>query len=356
MEKENNTQKDSLTEIQELGEFGLIKKLTDSIKTKQKNTIKGIGDDAAVIKGSKKNTLISTDFLIEGIHFDLVYTPLKHIGYKSAVVNFSDIYAMNGHPKQLTVSIAVSSKFTVVALEELYEGLKIACSKYNVDIIGGDTTSSNSGLVISITVVGEVEEDKVVYRSTAKEKDLLCVSGDLGAAYTGLLILEREKKIFLESPEVQPDFEDQDYLIGRMLKPEARRDIIDFFGKCKLRPTSMIDISDGLASEVLHICDASLVGCSVYEDKLPINKLTYEKVIGFNLDPTVCALNGGEDYELLFTIDQKDYDKIKDCPDISVVGHINDKNSGANLITRSNESHPLSSQGWDAFLKKEIDI
>lgn len=343
-------QKDKLTHLSELGEFGLLKHLTKSIIIKNPSTLKGIGDDAAVISYDKEKCLVSTDLLVEGIHFDLIYFPLKHLGYKAAAVNFSDIYAMNGKPKQLTVSIAVSSKFTVEALEEFYEGLKKACDKYNVDIVGGDTSSSKHGFVISITVLGEIAEENIVYRHTAKESDLLCVSGDLGAAYIGLLILEREKKIFLENPNVQPDLKNQDYILSRQLKPEPRNGIIDWFMKNDVKPTAMIDISDGLASEILHICDASNVGCNLYEDKIPIDVTTYNKAIELNLEPTICALSGGEDYELLFTIAQKDYEKIKTNKDITVIGHITDKNAGTNLITKSNSSYPLTAQGWDAFL------
>jgi len=348
--KENN----KATEIKDLGEFGLIKRLTKGLKTTNKSTLKGVGDDAAVLKSSRSATLVSTDMLVEGVHFDMTFMPISHLGYKAAIINFSDIYAMNGIPKQLTISLAISSKYTAEALDELYNGIKIACEKHKVDLVGGDTTSSQSGLVISGTVIGECDKDKVVYRSGAKENDLLCVTGDLGGAYLGLLILEREKQIFTENPEIQPDLQGQDYIIGRQIKPEARKDIIDFLEKESIIPTSMIDVSDGLASEIFHICDSSSVGCGLYEEKIPINELTYSKAVEFNLNPTTCALNGGEDYELLFTVDQSDYDKVKDHSEISVAGYITDKGSGVNLITKNDQSFPLKAQGWDAFLNDKV--
>jgi len=342
------------TDISKLGEFGLIKHLTEHIELKNPSTLKGVGDDAAVINytESDKVTLVSTDMLVEGVHFDLTYVPLKHLGYKSVVVNCSDIYAMNGQPKQITVSLALSSRFSLEAVEELYSGMLLACQKYGVDLIGGDTTSSLSGLVVSITVLGEADKSKVVYRNGAKEKDLLCVSGDLGGAYMGLQILEREKAVFKDNPKIQPDLEGKDYILERQLKPEARKDITKLFSDLDLQPTSMIDISDGLASEILHICDQSQTGCELYEEKIPIDEQTYDTARQFNLDPTMCALSGGEDYELLFTIKPADYDKVKNLPDFSVIGHITNKASGINLISKSGSSHPLKAQGWDALLKK----
>jgi len=342
------------TEIKDIGEFGLIKRLTKDLINTNNSTIKGVGDDAAVLKSSRSATLVSTDMLVEGVHFDMTFMPISHLGYKVAIVNFSDIYAMNGVPKQLTISLAISSKYTAEALDELYNGIKIACEKHKVDLVGGDTTSSQSGLVISGTVIGECDKDKVVYRSGAKENDLLCVTGDLGGAYLGLLILEREKQIFIENSDIQPDLQGQDYIIGRQIKPEARKDIIEFLEQESILPTSMIDVSDGLASEILHICDSSEVGCSLYEEKIPINNLTYKKAVEFNLNPTTCALNGGEDYELLFTVNQSDHDKVNDNPDISVVGHITDKGAGANLITKDDQAFPLKAQGWDAFLNEQV--
>ena len=340
------------TELSSLGEFGLIKHLTQFIEIKNESTIKGIGDDAAIIDYKGKQTVVSTDMLVEGVHFDLAYMPLKHLGYKSVSVNLSDIYAMNALPKQITISLAISNRFSVEALEELYSGFMMACRKHNVDIIGGDTTSSKSGLVISITAIGEAIGSDIVYRNTAKEGDLLCVTGDLGAAYVGLQLLEREKKIFMESPGVQPDLEGNDYIIERQLKPEARKDIPVLLKKLEVKPTSMIDISDGLASEILHITTQSDVGCNLYEEKIPIDPSTYNMAREFNLDPTMCALSGGEDYELLFTIDQADFPKVKANPDITVIGHLTNSKEGVNLISKAGTSIPLTAQGWDSFLKK----
>ena len=340
------------TELSSLGEFGLIKHLTQFIETKNESTLKGIGDDAAVIDYKGKQTVVSTDMLVEGVHFDLAYMPLKHLGFKSVSVNLSDIYAMNATPKQITISLAISNRFSVEALEELYGGFMLACRKHNVDIIGGDTTSSRSGLVISITAIGEALSDDIVYRNTAKEGDLLCVTGDLGAAYVGLQLLEREKKIFMGSPGVQPDLEGNDYIIERQLKPEARKDIPVLLKKLEVKPTSMIDISDGLASEILHITTQSNVGCNLFEEKIPIDPSTYNMAREFNLDPTMCALSGGEDYELLFTIAQGDYEKLRAHMDISIIGHITDKNSGANLIDKSGNSVKMIAQGWDALLSR----
>ena len=337
------------TNIESLGEFGLIDHLTKQIKIKQPGTIKGIGDDAAVIDFKGKKALISTDMLLEGIHFDLAYTPLKHLGYKSIQVNLSDIYAMNGIAAQVTVSIGISSKFPLEAVEELYEGIYRACEKYNVDLVGGDTTSSRQGLVISVTSIGYADEKDIAYRNTAGEGDLICVSGDLGGAYVGLQLLEREKLVYIENPNIQPDLEGKDYIVERQLKPEARKDIVELLQDVKVVPTSMIDISDGLASEILHICKQSNKGCNIYEDKIPLDPMTYETAREFNLDPTVCALSGGEDYELLFTIKQSDYEKIKLQMDISVIGHITEPSAGCNLVTKSGVVHPLKAQGWNAF-------
>ncbi len=347
---ENSTR----TELSQLGEFGLIKHLTQHIEIKNPSTVKGVGDDAAVINYTEgdKVTLVTTDMLVEGVHFDLTYVPLKHLGYKSVVVNLSDIYAMNGNPKQITVSIALSNRFGLESVEELYAGMLMACEKYGVDLIGGDTTSSLSGLVISITAIGEGDKSNVVYRNGAKETDLLCVSGDLGGAYMGLQILEREKAVFKENPKIQPDLEGKDYILERQLKPEARKDIIKLFEALEMKPTSMIDVSDGLASEILHLCDQSGVGCELYEEKIPIDPQTYDTARQFNLDPTMCALSGGEDYELLFTISTSDYDKVKNQLDFTVIGHITHKDSGSNLVSKSGSSHPLQAQGWDALLKK----
>lgn len=339
------------TSLEELGEFGLIKHLTDNFKVKHESSVKGVGDDAAVLDFKQKQTLISTDLLLEGIHFDLSYVPLVHLGYKAVQVNLSDIYAMNGIATQITVSLAVSSKFPLEAIEEIYKGIELACNRYNIDLIGGDTSASKQGLVISITSIGYADKEEVTYRNGAKEHDLLCVSGDLGGAYVGLQILEREKQVYLENPQIQPDLEGKDYIIERQLKPEARRDVVDLLAQLKIKPTAMIDVSDGLASEILHLTTQSNVGCTIYEDKLPIDPVTYETARELGLDPTVCALNGGEDYELLFTIKQADYDKLKNDVDISVIGHITDKNSGVKMISKSDVVHELKAQGWNAFKK-----
>jgi thiamine-monophosphate kinase len=340
------------TNIEELGEFGLIDHLTQNIKISQKSTLKGIGDDAAVLDFKEKKVLVSTDMLLEGIHFDLAYTPLKHLGYKAVQVNLSDIYAMNGTASQVTVSIGLSSKFPLEAIEELYEGVYLACEKYNVDLIGGDTTSSKQGLVISVTVLGYADEKDIVYRNGAQEGDLICVSGDLGGAYAGLQLLEREKLVYLENPNIQPDLEGKDYIVERQLKPEARRDIIELLKSIEVKPTAMIDISDGLASEILHICRQSDKGCNLYEDKIPLDPMTFETAREFNLDPTICALSGGEDYELLFTVKQADYDRIKFKMDITIIGYITEPSAGCNLITKAGNVHPLKAQGWNAFKKE----
>jgi thiamine-monophosphate kinase len=338
------------TSISELGEFGMISLLTDSFESKVSSTIKAVGDDAAVIQRDENTvTLVSTDFLLEGVHFNLMYMPFKHLGYKAIVVNLSDIIAMNGTPEQVTVSIAVSSRFPVEAIQELYEGIQLACSVYNVDLIGGDTTSSLQGLMISVTAIGKAEKSAVVYRSGAKPNDLLVVSGDLGGAYMGLQVLEREKSVFEANPSIQPDLDGHDYIIERQLKPEARKDIIGYLKELEVKPTAMIDISDGLASEILHLCKASKVGCHVYDEKVPIDAKTSMTAIDFNLDPNTCALNGGEDYELLFTIDQKDFDKIKGNPHMTVIGYITNENDGIYYVDKNGSAITLKAQGWKHF-------
>ena len=337
------------TEIKDLGEFGLIDYITGDIELTQESSEYGVGDDAAVINPSGKRVLVSTDMLMEGVHFDLTYSPLKHLGYKAAVVNFSDIAAMNAIPTQITVSIALSNRFSLEAVEEFYVGLKLACKAYNVDIVGGDTTSSKAGLAISITVIGLIDEQDIVYRNGAKEGDLICVSGDLGAAYAGLLILEREKSVFSANPEMQPELEGADYVLERQLKPEARVDIIKILKDSGIKPNAMMDVSDGLASEVKHICKQSKLGAAIYEDKLPIDQKTWDAARTFNMDPTMFALNGGDDYELLFTVPQSDFEKLKDIPEVSIIGYTTDKESGINLITKNNVSTPLEAQGWDGF-------
>lgn len=345
-----------LTELSSMGEFGLIDHLTKNMPIVNKSTIKGIGDDAAVIKPDAENVmLLSKDLLIEGVHFDLTYMPLKHLGYKAAVVNFSDIVAMNGIPKQIIVGLGISSKFSVEALEEIYEGFKKACEVYKVDFVGGDTTSSKAGLFISVTVVGETSQNKVTYRSGAQVNDLFCISGDLGAAYMGLLVLEREKQVFKVNPQMQPDLSQHNYILERQLKPEARIDIVKLLDEKGIIPTSMIDISDGLASEALHICKASKKGCMIYEEKIPIDQDTYDTAKEFQIIPSVAALNGGEDYELLFTIKQEDYDKIKDARGVTVIGYITDKAEGEKLVSNDDQLFNLEAQGWDALKKRELD-
>jgi len=339
------------TEIGSLGEFGLIEHLTRNIELQQASSIVGVGDDAAVKNHFGKQTVVTTDLLLEGVHFDLMYTPLKHLGYKAAVVNLSDIYAMNAQPTQLVVSIGISNRFSVGAVSEIYEGIYAACSKYGVDLVGGDTSSSQKGLVLSVTAIGEVAPDTFVKRSTAQKGDLLCVSGDLGAAYVGLLFLEREKKIFLESPQVQPDLEQEQYVIGRLLKPEARKDIIEFLSKAAITPTAMMDISDGLSSDVLHLCKQSQLGCVLYEEKIPVAEATRLAAYKFEIDPTACALSGGEDYELLFTLSQADYDKLVLNEQISVIGYMTEAEQGATIITKGGSTYPLTAQGWN-HLKK----
>jgi thiamine-monophosphate kinase len=339
------------TEIEKLGEFGLIDHLTQNFETQNASTILSIGDDAAVIDHFGKQTVITTDLLVEGVHFDLMYTPLKHLGYKSVVVNVSDIYAMNAQPTHITISIAFSNRFSLEALDEFYEGVNIACEKYGVDLIGGDTSTSQKGLVISVTAVGEVAPDKFVKRSTAESGDLICVSGDLGAAFLGLTLMEREKKIFLENPQVQPNLENEDYIVGRLLRPEARKDIVELLEKLAVIPSSMMDISDGLSSEVLHLCKQSELGCRIYEDKIPLHESTKAAAFKFGLDATVCALNGGEDYELLFTMKQADYDKITLQEEISVIGYMCDKEEGTKMISKGGNTFDITAQGWNAFSK-----
>lgn len=338
------------TELEELGEFGLIDQLTSKFENKQASTEMGVGDDAAVISISDSDCmLITTDMLIEGVHFNLMYMPLKHLGYKAVAVNVSDICAMNGVAEQITVSIAVSSRFPVEALEELYAGIQAACDSFGVDLVGGDTTSSISGLMISVSAVGRAKKEDVVYRSGAKEHDLIVATGDLGGAYIGLQILEREKQVYEASPNIQPDLDGHDYILQRQLKPEARIDIIKYLQELDIKPTSMIDISDGLASEVFHICKSSDVGCKIYDEKIPIDSTTSMTALEFNLSPVTSALNGGEDYELLFTISQNDFDKLKGNPHMTVIGHITDKAEGKYLIDKQGAAIELQAQGWNHF-------
>lgn len=339
----------ALTPLEELGEFGLIDTLTKGFKNSNTSTKVGVGDDAAVIDNKDFQTLVSTDLLVEGVHFDITYTPLQHLGYKAVVVNLSDIYAMNGTPQQVTVSLAISSRYTVEALEDLYIGIKRACDFYNVDLVGGDTTSSLSGLVISVTAIGQAAKDKVTLRSGAHENDLICVTGDLGAAYMGLQVLEREKSIFRENPEIQPDLSGYDYVLERQLKPEARRDAVKLLNDANIVPNAMIDISDGLASELMHLSKQSGVGVQVYEDKIPLDPETLKTADDFNLNAIVAALNGGEDYELLFTISQNAYEKIKNLRGIATIGHVTDLASGVNMVTNTGQQVPLQAQGWDAL-------
>lgn len=338
------------TEISSLGEFGLIEHLTRNNETKNATTVVSVGDDAAVLDHFGKQTVLTSDMLVEGIHFDLMYTPLKHLGYKSVIVNLSDVYAMNAVPQQIIVNIAISNRFSVEALTEFYEGVYAACDRYKVDLVGGDTTTSQKGFIISVAAVGEVAEGKWVTRAGAKKGDLICVSGDLGAAFLGLTLLEREKKVFLETKGVQPDLENQQYIVGKILKPEARRDVIEFFEASDITPTSMIDISDGLSSELLHICKKSDVGCIIYEDKIPVSEEARQFAYKLELDPTACALSGGEDYELLFTVDQKDFEKIEKNPAISIIGYIQEKDKGAEIETRGGNMHKLTAQGWNPLL------
>jgi thiamine-monophosphate kinase len=341
----------SRTEISSLGEFGLIEHLTRNFEIQNASTVVSVGDDAAVIDHFGKQTVVTTDLLLEGVHFDLMYTPLKHLGYKSVVVNLSDIYAMNAQPTQITMSIGISNRFSMEALDEFYEGVYAACEKYGVDLVGGDTASSQKGFVISVTALGEVAPGAFVKRSTANSGDLICVSGDLGGAFLGLTLLEREKKIYMENPQIQPDLEGEDYIVGRLLKPEARKDIIAFLEKNNIVPTSMMDISDGLSSEILHISRQSNLGCRLYEEKIPVAEQARQAAFKFGLDPTVCALNGGEDYELIFTIKQDDHDKITLNEEISVIGYMLDEEEGRKLITKGGNTFDITAQGWNAFVK-----
>ena len=338
-----------VSELSQLGEFGLIKHLTENIVLQNKSSIKGVGDDAAVLNYKNKQTVVTTDLLVEGVHFDLLYSPLKHLGYKAVVVNISDVYAMNAHPKQITVSIAVSNKMSIEGLEDLYEGIALACNIYGVDLVGGDTTSSTSGLIISITALGEVEAKDVVYRNGAKENDLICVSGDLGGAFMGLQLLEREKEVFAATKGIQPDFSGNDYVLERQLKPEPRQDVIQMFEEIGVKPTAMIDVSDGLSSDLIHICNQSEVGCVIYEDKIPIDFTVVSLAQEMNLDPTVCALNGGEDYELLFTISLEDYEKIKDQKRVAIIGHITADKENYTIVDKNESVHKLAPQGWNAL-------
>ena len=340
-------QETNRTEISTIGEFGLIKRLTEYIQIQNPETKYGVGDDAAVLDFGQQQTLVTTDLLMEGVHFDLVYTPLKHLGYKAAIVNFSDIYAMNGTPKQITVSLAVSKRFCIEDLEEFYAGLQLACQLHGVDIVGGDTTSSVTGLAISITCLGVANKDSIVYRNGAKETDLICVSGDLGSAYMGLQLLEREKAVFDGEEEVTPDFTGKEYLLERQLKPEARKDIIEALAKEGIRPTSMMDISDGLSSELMHICTQSHTGCRIYEERIPIDYQTAVMAEELNMNVTTCALNGGEDYELLFTVPLTDHDKVSAMKGVKVIGHITKPELGCGLVTRDGQEFELKAQGWN---------
>lgn len=346
MLEDKNTQR---TSLEAMGEFALIKHLTQHFELTQESSQKGIGDDAAVLDFKNKKTVISTDLLVEGVHFDLGYVPLKHLGYKSVMVNLSDIYAMNAQATQITVSIAVSNRFGLEALEEFYAGVAMACKLYQVDLIGGDTTSSTKGMLISVTAIGIADENEIVYRNGAKSNDLLVVSGDLGGAYLGLQVLERENEVFKVNPANQPDLEPYQYIVERQLKPEARKDIVELLGKLEVKPTSMIDISDGLSSEIMHLCEQSAVGCNLFEDKIPLDPTVISTAEEFKMDSTMIALSGGEEYELLFTIDQKDFDKIKGNPNLTVIGHMTEKKEGAHLITRANTKIPIQAQGWNSF-------
>jgi thiamine-monophosphate kinase len=341
------------TELSSLGEFGLIKHLTQSFTIQQPSTLKGVGDDAAVIDYGDKVTLVSTDLLVEGVHFDLAYVPLRHLGYKCAAVNFSDIVAMNGKPRQLFVGISVSNRFPVEALEEIYEGIRLACKRYQVDLAGGDTTSSVHGLFLSLTVTGEAEKQDVVYRNTAKENDLICVSGDLGSAYMGLLLLEREKKVYQADPNMQPDLAGFDYILERQLKPEPRTDIIELLKTVGVKPTSMIDISDGLASEVFHICEDSNLGCRIYEDKIPLDAMTIAAAEEFNIQPVTAAMNGGEDYELLFTVNMNDFEKVRGLEGISIIGHMTEPNAGVFMASNNGPLIKIEALGWNHMWDEE---
>lgn len=337
------------TSLDKMGEFGLIEHLSGLFENRQPSTLKGIGDDAAVIDPEGKQVVVSTDFLIEGVHFDLSYMPLKHLGYKAVSVNVSDIAAMNAKPTQVTISIAVSNRFPLEAIEELYAGIALAAANFKVDVVGGDTTSSTTGLIISVTAVGLADPDQIVYRSGAKDNDLIVVTGDIGSAYMGLQVLEREKQVFLVNPNSQPDLENYTYLIERQLKPEARTDIRTLLHALEIQPTSMIDISDGLSSELIHLCKQSQTGCNLFEDKLPLDPQLISTCEEFNIDATTVAINGGEDYELLFTISLSDFDKIKGNPNFTVVGHMTPASEGSHLVTRANTKIELKARGWNAL-------
>ncbi len=347
LEDKNNEK----TSLEQLGEFGLIEHLTKDFSIQHSSTFKGIGDDAAVLDFKDKKTVVSTDLLVEGVHFDLSYVPLKHLGYKTVMVNLSDIYAMNATATQITISIAVSNRFPLEALEEFYSGVALAAKIYNVDLIGGDTTSSNKGMLISVTAIGEANEENIVYRNGAKANDLLVLTGDIGAAYMGLQVLEREKEVFKVNPNSNPDLSMYSYIVERQLKPEARKDIVELLEKLEVKPTAMIDISDGLSSEILHLCKNSDVGCNLYEDKIPLDPTVISTCEEFKIDSTTVALSSGEDYELLFTIDQKEFPKIKGNPNLTVIGHMTEKNEGAHLISRNNSKIPITAQGWNSFAK-----
>lgn len=345
-------EKNNRTEITTLGEFGLVRHLTETIELKNPSSIKGVGDDAAILDYAEKRVLVTTDLLLEGIHFDLTYVPLKHLGYKSAVVNFSDIYAMNGHPKQITVSLGISKRFSVEDLEEFYAGLSLACEKYGVDLVGGDTSASLTGLTISITCLGEVSPECVVCRDGAKESDLICVTGDLGGAYMGLQLLEREKKIFADSQEANPDFAGKEYILERQLKPEAQKKLIEDLERLSILPTSMMDVSDGLSSEILHICTQSKVGCRIYEDKIPIDYQTAIMAEEVNMNPLTAALNGGEDYELLFTVPLSFHEKVTMIDGVRVIGYITNASLGYCMVANDGREIPLRAQGWNSLEKE----
>ena len=345
--------REKATEISELGEFGLIDRLTEGLEIKNRTTLRGVGDDCAVLEYKDSEVLVSTDLLVEGIHFDLTYVPLKHLGYKSAVVNFSDIYAMNGRPQQIVVSLAISKRFTVEHIEELYAGLRLACDLYGVDLVGGDTTTSRSGLVISITVIGSGEKDRIVYRDGARDTDLICVTGDLGSAYMGLQLLEREKVASAGRADFQPDFGGKEYLIERQLKPEARRDVIEALAKAGIVPTAMMDISDGLSSELLHICKASHTGCRVYEDRIPIDYQTAVMAEELNMNLVTAAMNGGEDYELLFTVPLHAHEEIKKIQGVRVIGHITRPELGCAMVTRDGTEMEIRAQGWNPLAEAQ---
>lgn len=341
--------KENRTELSEMGEFGLIRHLASAIALRNPKTVKGIGDDCAVIDRGDHYELVTCDLLLEGIHFDLSFCPMKHLGYKAVMVNLSDIYAMNGTPQQIVVGLGISNRFSLEAIEELYEGMALACERHNVDLVGGDTTSSRSGIVISVTAIGSVDKEKVVYRSGASDNDLICVSGDLGGAFTGLQILNREKKIFIDNPNIQPDLSGADYVVERQLKPEARKEIIEALHTTGVVPTSMIDVSDGLSSELFHLCTSSSKGCRIYEEKIPIDVETVSLCEEMNINPTVSALSGGEDYELLFTIRQSDFEKVKEIKGLTFIGHITDAAAGLALIDQGGHETPLKAQGWNSL-------